>query len=181
VFLLRDGGVRLLDFGIARLQEGEGSEGVGLTLTAELLGTPGYMAPEQARGDAQQIGPHTDVFALGAILYRAITGKSPFPSRAPAAAVYEALHLVPQRPTSLVAELPPDVDHVLAIALAKGCADRYARPALLAKQLRRASEGGLSEADHASARLLVAGAAEESVTRQVQPTARQPAPKASLH
>src|SRR5258706_2556922 len=101
VFLLHDGGVRLLDFGIARLQEGgDAGEAVGLTLTAELLGTPGYMAPEQARGDTKLIGPHTDVFALGAIVYRAITGKSPFPSRAPAAAVYEALHLVPPRPTS---------------------------------------------------------------------------------
>jgi serine/threonine protein kinase len=56
------GEVRLLDFGIARLLESD-----GLTLASELIGTAGYMAPEQARGAGDEIGPHTDVFALGAI------------------------------------------------------------------------------------------------------------------
>jgi tRNA A-37 threonylcarbamoyl transferase component Bud32 len=146
VFLL-DGtdDVRLLDFGIARFQESE-----GLTLTLELLGTPGYMAPEQVRG--MGIGPPVDVFALGAIVYRALTGKCAFPARAPAAAIYEALHLTPPRPSSVRPELPDDVDYVVTLALAKRTEDRYAHPSQLAEALRRAAEGALDEASRASAR-----------------------------
>jgi serine/threonine-protein kinase len=141
VFLL-DGShdVRLLDFGIARLQEGD-----GLTLTTELLGTAGYMAPEQARGGTDEIGPHTDVFALGSIVYRALTGKCAFPSRSTAAAVYEALHLIPPPPSSLVSGLPEDIDDVVALALAKRIGDRYARPTQLACDLAAAAQGALDE------------------------------------
>jgi serine/threonine-protein kinase len=141
--------VRLLDFGIARLQEGD-----GLTLASELLGTPGYMAPEQARGDTTHIGPHTDVFALGAIAYRALTGKSPFPSRAAAAAVYESLHLIPPPPSTFSSDLPVDVDCVLALALAKEHDKRYARPTQLAEGLRLAARGVLDDASRASAERL---------------------------
>jgi serine/threonine-protein kinase len=150
VFLL-DGTdeVRLLDFGIARFQEGD-----GLTMTMELLGTPGYMAPEQVRGDRAQIGPHTDVFALGAIVYRALTGESAFPSRAPASAVYEALHMTPRPPSSVSPGLPEDVDHVVALALAKRTADRYATPLLFARELQMAMEGSLDEGTRVSARKL---------------------------
>jgi serine/threonine-protein kinase len=150
VFLLEGSDeIRLLDFGIARLQEGE-----GLTVTMELLGTPGYLAPEQVRGDGRAIGPHTDVFALGAIIYRALTGKYAFPSRAPAAAVYEALHYTPPPPSEIRPELPTDVDYVLALSLAKRSGDRYAHPALVASELRLAARGALAESSRMSARRL---------------------------
>jgi serine/threonine-protein kinase len=162
VFLLNGhGDVRLLDFGIARLQEGD-----GLTLTTELLGTPGYMAPEQARGDATEIGPHTDVFALGSIVYRTLTGKCPFPSRATAAAVYEALHLTPPPASRIASELPEDVDLVIALAMAKSRADRYARPEQLARALRLAAQGALDETSRASGRRLVP-MEEDNDTRRV--------------
>jgi predicted Ser/Thr protein kinase len=149
VFLL-DGTdeVRLLDFGIARLQETE-----GLTLTMEILGTPGYLAPEQVRGEVA--GPQADVFALGAIVFRALVGKCAFPSRAPAAAVYEALHFTPPPPTTVRPELPEDVDCVLALALAKRREDRYQRPSHLARDLRLAAEGSLDEESRVSARRLL--------------------------
>jgi predicted Ser/Thr protein kinase len=149
VFLLEGSDeVRLLDFGIARFQEGD-----GLTMTMEILGTPGYIAPEQVRGD--RIGPQIDVFALGAIVYRALVGKSAFPARAPAAAVYEALNLSPPPPSTVRRELPEDVDYVLALGLAKRCADRYEKPSQLARALRLAAEGTLDEASRVSARNLI--------------------------
>jgi tRNA A-37 threonylcarbamoyl transferase component Bud32 len=162
VFLLRHGNaadavdaadqadaVRLLDFGIARFQDAE-----GLTLTLEVLGTPGYLTPEQVRGEVNDIGPHTDVFALGAIAYRAMTGKCAFPSRAPAAAVYEALNLTPPRPSMLKPALPEDVDDVIALALAKRWDQRYAHPALFARDLAQAAIGALGEEARLRARAL---------------------------
>ncbi len=155
------GQVKLLDFGIARLNESD-----GLTLTSELLGTAGYMAPEQARGAATEIGPHTDVFALASIVYRALTGVCPFPSRSTAAAVYETLHLVPPPPSSLVDGVPTDVDHVLTIGLAKRSSDRYARAPLLARDLRLAGSAALDERSRARARKLTAQAGDNVVTQQ---------------
>jgi serine/threonine-protein kinase len=160
VFLVDGSGeVKLLDFGIARLNEGD-----GLTLTSELLGTAGYMAPEQARGASAEIGPHTDVFALAAIVYRALCGVAPFPSRSTAAAVYETLHLVPAPPSRLIAGLGEDVDHVLTIGLAKRSSERYARAPLLARDLRAAASSALDERSRARARKLSAQAGDEVLT-----------------
>jgi serine/threonine-protein kinase len=165
VFLLDDTGeIRLLDFGIAHLQQGE-----GFTVTRELLGTPGYMAPEQARGILAEIGPHTDVFALGAIAYRAITGKCPFPSRATAAAIDEAIHLVPPAPSALVSSLPTDVDYVLTLALAKRVSDRYAHPSMFAHDLRLAARGELDETTRLSAGVLCAATDAGTTVRAFHP------------
>jgi hypothetical protein len=156
--------IRLLDFGIARLQESD-----HVTLASELLGTPGYMAPEQARGAAALIGPHTDVFALGSIAYRALTGKCAFPSRAAAAAVYESLHLAPLAPSALVPELPSDVDDAVALALAKDIRARYARPSLFARGLSLAARGALDEPSRANAERLRAHD-EDDARRSAAPT-----------
>ncbi|HEY2517698.1 MAG TPA: serine/threonine-protein kinase, partial [Polyangiaceae bacterium] len=134
VFLAGDEDVRLLDFGVARHEAG-----AGLTLANEVLGTPGYMAPEQACGRPSDVGPHTDVFALGAIVYRCLTGRAAFPSRTACAAIYEAMHLVPEAPSSLVPELGPDIDIVVARALAKASERRYPRARAFAEELRRAA------------------------------------------
>jgi serine/threonine-protein kinase len=155
--------VKLLDFGIARLNEGD-----GLTLTSELLGTAGYMAPEQARGASSEIGPHTDVFALAAIVYRALVGVCAFPSRSTAAAVYEALHLVPAAPSSLVDGIGTDVDHVLTIGLAKRTSERYARAPLFARDLRAAAAGHLDERSRARARKLAAQVGDDVLTTPTQ-------------
>jgi serine/threonine protein kinase len=160
IFLVDGSGeVKLLDFGIARLNEGD-----GLTLTSELLGTAGYMAPEQARGAAAEIGPHTDVFALAAIVYRALCGVCPFPSRSTAAAVYETLHLIPPPPSKVVPGLSEDVDHVLTIGLAKRSSERYARAPLLARDLRAAASSALDDRSRARARKLSAQAGDDVLT-----------------
>jgi tRNA A-37 threonylcarbamoyl transferase component Bud32 len=142
VFVTDDGSVRLLDFGVARVADA----GDDLTGTAAVLGSAGYLSPEQARGRSDDLGPHTDVFALGAIVYRAVTGKSAFPSRSPAAAVYEALELHPPPPSSVAPDVPADVDHVVALALAKRPADRYPGAPELARDLGRAAAGALATA-----------------------------------
>jgi serine/threonine-protein kinase len=148
-----DGGpdVRLLDFGVARLVDASMTS--GMTATAAIIGTPGYMAPEQIA--SAEVGPPADVFALGTILYRALTGKPAFPSRSAAAAVDELLHLDPPPPTSVVAGLNPDLDLVVALALAKDQRKRYARAGELAADLRLAREGRLPEPVRARATKLL--------------------------
>jgi hypothetical protein len=132
--------VKLLDFGVARLVEG--SE---LTKSAMLIGSPGYLAPEQAVSELGEVGPRADVFALGTIVYRAVTGQSAFAARTPAAAVYEAVHVEPPPPSQLAPELPADIDVVIALALAKRPAQRYASPGELARDLRSAFAGTLPD------------------------------------
>ncbi len=150
---------RLLDFGIAGLLDG--SE---LTQTSAVLGSPGYLAPEQARGDRPAVGPHSDVFALGAIAYRAITGTNAFPARDPVAALYEAQHLTPTRITALMPAMPTDVDVVIALALAKRISDRYARAPQFAADLARAAAGGLDDVVRARARALRDDGTERTLT-----------------
>ncbi len=133
--------VRLLDFGIARLRDGTTIE--TLTAEAQVLGTPGFMAPEQARGAAAEIGPHTDVFALAAITYRALTGKPAFPARTAAEAIFESLNHTPPPPSSVRRELPAAIDAVITIGLSKAVADRYDSAPAFAHDFELAANGQL--------------------------------------
>jgi len=146
VFLVEGGGVRLLDFGVARL-----GEGIGITQTAAVLGTPGYLAPEQITGSGADLGPHTDVFALGAIVYRALTGQPAFAAKNASAAAFEALNHVPAPPSRLTPEVNADMDAVISLALAKRREERYSRASTFARDLRGAYEGTLPPAVRARA------------------------------
>jgi serine/threonine-protein kinase len=108
---------KILDFGVSKLAGGSG------TLTgAGVIGTPTYMSPEQATG--QEVDQRTDVFSLGCVAYRCLTGRPPFRGTALADAVYSVVHEMPLRPSG-VAPLPAAIDLVLAIALAKDKDDRF--------------------------------------------------------
>jgi serine/threonine-protein kinase len=139
LFLAEKDGVftwKLLDFGVSKLADGGG------TLTAgHVIGTPGYMAPEQARGE--EVDAKADVYALAAIAYRCLTGHPPFTGKDVPSTLYDVVYKMPSRP-SLLAELPADVDRVLALGLAKRAGDRLATAAELAGALAAAVDGGLA-------------------------------------
>ena len=113
------GEVLVTDFGLARLSDGSHS-----TADGAVLGTPAYMSPEQARGAQAEVGPASDVYALGALLYRLLTGDVPFRG-----SVFEVLaqHATaqPPAPSASVPELDARLDALCAKALAKCAADRF--------------------------------------------------------
>jgi len=130
---------KVLDFGVARaLEQGE-------TLTGgDIVGTPAYMSPEQASGDP--VDPRTDLYALAAIAYRALTGHQPFAGKDVPEILYRVVHARPIRPTLLAPELHPDVDRVLAIGMERRPERRFGTAADLTESLRDAIAGKLSEA-----------------------------------
>jgi len=149
------GAWKILDFGVARAMEH------GDTLTAgQLVGTPAYMSPEQARGGA--VDHRTDLYALAAVAYRALTGHAPFASADIAETLYRVVHTRPMRPTLLAPELPGDVDLVLAIGLAFDAGDRFATAADLASALRAAFARELAPALRARGHAIVEAAAWSS-------------------
>jgi len=120
VFLLGGaGGVKVLDFGISKLSE----QGQNLTKTGMVMGTPDYMAPEQARGD--RVDARADVYAVGAILYRALTGRKPFEGLDPMATLTAALVQEPPRPSSLEPSIPIALEMVIQHAMAKDPRERF--------------------------------------------------------
>jgi eukaryotic-like serine/threonine-protein kinase len=122
---------KVLDFGVARAMD------QGDTLTAgQIVGTPSYMAPEQASGGA--IDHRTDLYALAAIAYRALTGHPPFSGKEVAETLYRVVHTRPTRPTLLAPELPAAVDAVLAKGMARRPTDRFASATEFATALRDA-------------------------------------------
>ncbi|MFZ5892141.1 MAG: serine/threonine-protein kinase [Myxococcota bacterium] len=120
VFLLGgQGGVKVLDFGISKLSE----QGQNLTKTGMVMGTPDYMAPEQARGD--RVDARADIYAVGAILYRALTGRKPFEGLDPMATLTAALVQEPPRPSSLEPSIPIALEMVIQHAMAKDPRERF--------------------------------------------------------
>ncbi len=140
---------KVLDFGISKTT---GSQG---TLTQRgVLGTPGYMSPEQARG--KKVDRRADVFALGAVLYRSITGRPPFGGNDLPQVLFDVVYKSPLRPSGLVERLPEDVEAVLAIALAKAPDHRFDSAHELSDALRRAYSHRLSNRYRQLAKQLVA-------------------------
>jgi hypothetical protein len=127
---------KILDFGVSRLA------GTSGTLTQDqLVGTPGYMSPEQAAGI--EATHRSDVFSFGAMVYRALTGELPFTGPDTPQVLYQVVYKNPARPSELCPELPPDVDLVLAIALAKDMEDRFPSALDFAAALRDAAQNAL--------------------------------------
>src|SRR3954447_9880619 len=133
ILLSPDGVPKVADFGLAKLLNVES----GLTRTDSVLGSPSYMAPEQAEGKNRGIGPAADVYALGAILYELLTGRPPFRG----ATILETLEQVktaePVPPSRLVPGVPRDVETVALKCLQKDPARRYPSAGELAEDLQR--------------------------------------------
>ncbi len=117
VFTGADGLWKILDFGVSK------SGGSGTLTKGHVIGTPAYMAPEQARGE--DVDHRADVYSLAAILYRSVTGHPAFTGKDVPTTLYDVVYRVPTQPSMLV-QLPADVDRVLALGLAKASRDRFA-------------------------------------------------------
>jgi formylglycine-generating enzyme required for sulfatase activity len=137
ILLTPDGTPKIADFGLALRLEG----GAGLTLNGVVMGTPSYMAPEQARGQSQAVGPTVDVYALGAILYELLTGRPPFRAETPAETVLQVIDQEPVPPARLNSKVPRDLETVCLKCLQKEPARRYGSAGELANDLRRFQAG----------------------------------------
>jgi serine/threonine-protein kinase len=133
ILLTADGTPRIADFGLARRLEG----GAGLTQSGVAVGTPSYMAPEQARGEARAVGPAVDVHALGAILYEVLTGRPPFHAETPEETVWQVIHQEPVPPAQLIFKVPGDLETICLKCLQKDPGRRYVTAAHLAADLGR--------------------------------------------
>jgi serine/threonine-protein kinase len=136
ILLTADGTPKIADFGLARRLEG----GAGLTQSGVPMGTPNYMAPEQARGQTN-IGPAVDVYALGAILYEVLTGRPPFQGETAAATMHQVIAHDPVPPSRLNFKVPRDLETICLKCLQKAPPHRYASAQTLADDLRRFGEG----------------------------------------
>lgn len=132
----------ITDFGLAKLVGAVGEE----TATGLIAGTPSYMSPEQAAGKPGQIGPATDVYALGAILYALLTGQPPFRADSPLDTIVQVLEREPVRPRAIDRSIPRSLELICLKCLEKNPARRYASAAELADDLERYCKGEIVEA-----------------------------------
>jgi WD40 repeat protein len=138
VLVTADGTPKITDFGLAKfLIRGEASP----TRTGSILGTPSYMAPEQAQANKQAICPATDVYALGAIMYELLTGRPPFKAETPLDTALQVIHEEPVPPGRLHAKVPHDLETICLKCLYKEPSRRYASAEALAEDLRRFLSG----------------------------------------
>jgi serine/threonine-protein kinase len=137
ILLAADGIPKISDFGLARRLDNE----PGLTRTGMPVGTPGYMAPEQAAGRPVAPGPAVDIYALGAILYELLTGRPPFRAETAAATLQQVISDDPAPPSRLNARIPRDLETICLKCLRKEPEKRYASARELADDLGRFQRG----------------------------------------
>jgi len=137
VLLGADGSPKVSDFGLAKLL---GSDS-GRTLSGQILGTPSYMAPEQAEGHSSQVGPAADVYALGAILYQALTGRPPFLGGSAMETLKLAATTDAVPPRRLRPDVPRDLETICLKCLEKEPPKRYRTALALADDLRHFQQG----------------------------------------
>ena len=130
---------KITDFGLAKCagSDEEAPDLRGPTVTGDLVGTPNYMAPEQAMVPRQPVGPAADVYALGAILYELLTGRPPFTGETPLATVLQVLNNEPVSVTSLQPSVPRDLETICLKCLRKEPRQRYGSALELAEDLQR--------------------------------------------
>jgi hypothetical protein len=136
VLLAEDGTPKITDFGLAKKLD-EASQ----TATGAVMGTPSYMAPEQAGGRTGAIGPAADVYALGAILYECLTGRPPFKAATAFDTIMQVVSEPPVSPLLLQRKLPGDLVTICLKCLEKDPARRYASAEALAEDLERWQKG----------------------------------------
>ena len=157
IMVTRDGRVKVMDFGIARLVAGPDT----VEQTAAVLGTAAYLSPEQAQG--QTVDARSDLYSLGVVLYEMLGGRAPFTGDSAMAVAYKHVQETPLPPSSLNHDVQPPLDAVVMRALAKNPANRYQSAGEFRDDLRRVIAGQEVEATP----LLPAGAgATQVISRQ---------------
>jgi tetratricopeptide (TPR) repeat protein len=133
---INDAVPKITDFGLAkRLEES------GQTASRDIIGTPSYMAPEQAMGRSKEVGPGADVYALGAILYELLTGSVPFKGATPIETLQQVTTQEPVEPRRLQSQIPRDLNTICLKCLEKTPSKRYGTAAELANDLQRFASG----------------------------------------
>ena len=146
--LYQPGCIKLLDFGIAKLETSE------LTATGEFMGTPSYMSPEIFSGGVAD--GRSDLFSLGVVVYQLLTGRKPFEGASVSRTIYRVLHEEPAAPSSLRAGIPPGWDRVLRKLLAKAPEARYPTAGELLLDLDRLSQGDAPSSKKSRSRIVLA-------------------------
>jgi serine/threonine protein kinase len=137
VLLDADGVPKVADFGLAKLLDSDS----GRTLSGQVVGTPSYMAPEQAEGQSKRVGPAADIYALGAILYHALTGRPPFLGESAMETIRLATSTEAVPPRQLRPDVPLDLETICLKCLEKESARRYPGALALAEDLHRYLDG----------------------------------------
>jgi serine/threonine-protein kinase len=135
IMVTADGGVKIMDFGIARMRSSEVQ-----TQTGAALGSPKYMSPEQVLG--KRADHRSDLFSLGVILYEIVAGAAPFGGENISALMYQIVHFAPPAPSTLNPAAPEMLDYVVAKMLAKSLEERYQDAAEVARDLRECEGKG---------------------------------------
>ncbi len=133
VLLTPDGTPKITDFGLAKRLE----EDTGQTRDGAIMGTPSYMAPEQAEGKTKELGPPADIYSLGAILYDLLTGRPPFRGETVLDTLEQVRSQEPLRPSRLQPKMPPDLETICLKCLVKDPVKRYPSAGALADDLAR--------------------------------------------
>ena len=165
VMVTRDGTVKVMDFGIARMLGPETAP-----QTSAVLGTASYLSPEQAQGTP--VDARTDIYSLGAVLYELLTGRPPFMGDSSVAVAYKQVNETPELPSSLNPEVSPSMDAVVMKALSKNPSNRYQSAEEFSADLARVIAGQQVEATPLMPTL--AGGATQVINRPVSHTSVLP-------
>ena len=167
VMVTREGAVKVMDFGIARLQSDATAP-----QTSSVIGTPAYFSPEQAQG--LPVDSRSDIYSLGCVLYELLAHRPPFTGDTPVAIAYKQVNESPVPPSQVNPDVPPALDAVVMKCMAKNPANRYQSAAELSADLDRVRKGQDVEATPLLA-VGAAGAATQVIARQ--PTQVMPPPE----
>ncbi len=137
IMVLSGNKIKIADFGIARM-----TASLLNTQTGKVMGSPLYMSPEQVLN--RQVDSRSDIFSVGTMLYRMLTGKLPFTGENAHAVMYQIVHENPQQPSSLNSEVPDALDAIVSRCLAKNPDDRYQEAQQLAEELRACCKNPVS-------------------------------------